>query len=59
MARVKQLLDAKGAIYEEARAAEFAAVRGGDYNFPGIGLSAADHVFLAERRAKRAGDDHV
>lgn len=39
--------------YEAARAAEAAAVRAGDLNFRGVGLSPADAAFLAERRAAR------
>ena len=41
--------------YEAADRAEVAAVMGGNYRFPGVGLSAADEVFLAERRQARAG----
>ena len=39
--------------YAAADAAEVAAVRAGDYNFPGIGLSPQDQEFLAARRAAR------
>jgi hypothetical protein len=39
--------------YEAARAAESAAVRAGDLNFRGVGLSPADAAFLADRRAAR------
>lgn len=39
--------------YAEACRAETAAVRSGDYNFPGIGLSSADANFLAGRRKSR------
>ena len=39
--------------YEAARAAEAAAVRAGDLNFRGIGISPADAAFLAGRRAAR------
>jgi len=39
--------------YAAADAAEFAAVKGGDYNFPGIGLAPQDREFLAARRAAR------
>jgi hypothetical protein len=39
--------------YAAAEAAEVAACRGGDYNFPGVGLSAEDEAFLAARRAAR------
>lgn len=39
--------------FAAARAAEEAAVLGGNFNFPGVGLSAADDAFLAERRAER------
>jgi hypothetical protein len=39
--------------YREACRAESDAVRSGDYNFPGIGLSPADTTFLAERRKAR------
>ena len=35
--------------YREACRAETAAVRSGDYNFPGIGLSFADIKVLADR----------
>jgi hypothetical protein len=35
---------------QTAKAAEEDAVRRGDLNFPGIGLSAADFAFLAGRR---------
>jgi hypothetical protein len=40
--------------YQAGAAAETDAVRRGDYNFPGVGLTAADQKFLAERRAKRS-----
>jgi len=40
--------------YAAARDAERNAVRSGNYNFAGVGLSATDHVFLAERRKARA-----
>ena len=39
--------------YAAADAAEVAAVRAGDYNFPGIGLSPQGQAFLAARRAAR------
>lgn len=39
--------------FAAAQAAEEAAVQRGDFNFPGVGLSAADDAFLAERRAAR------
>jgi hypothetical protein len=39
--------------FRAARAAEEAAVRGGNLNFPGLGLSAVNDAFLAERRRKR------
>jgi hypothetical protein len=39
--------------YREACRVESDAVRSGDYNFPGIGLSFADIKFLAERRKAR------
>jgi hypothetical protein len=39
--------------YAAADAAEVAAVRAGDYNFPGTGLSPQDQAFLAARRAAR------
>jgi hypothetical protein len=39
--------------YAAADAAEVAAVRAGDYNFLGTGLSPQDHAFLAARRAAR------
>ncbi len=42
--------------YAFADAAEVAAVRGGNFNFEGVGLSAVDAAFLAVRRAiRRAG----
>jgi hypothetical protein len=41
--------------FPAARAAEEAAVRAGNLNFPGLGLSAIDDAFLAERRRKRQG----
>jgi len=40
--------------YPRARAEEEAAVRRGDYNFPGIGLAPADVAALAAARARRA-----
>jgi hypothetical protein len=42
--------------YEAGTAAELAAVRQGDYNFPGVGLTPDDHAFLAKRRATRTND---
>ena len=39
--------------YRAADAAECSAVRSGDYNFAGVGLSATDQSFLAERLAQR------
>lgn len=39
--------------YQAGAAAETDAVRNGNYNFPGVGLTADDHKFLAERRATR------
>lgn len=39
--------------YIDADDAEVAAVRGGDYNFPGVGLTARDREFLALRLAER------
>ena len=39
--------------YKTADAAEVAACRAGDYNFPGVGLSRDDARFLAERLAAR------
>ncbi len=39
--------------YAKARAAEEAACRRGDFNFPGIGLAPEDVAFLAERRKAR------
>jgi hypothetical protein len=41
--------------YARADVAELAAVRNRNYNFPGVGLSATDRQFLAERRAARKG----
>jgi len=40
--------------YAEANKAEMAAVRQGDLNFPGIGLSSEDSAFLANRRKARS-----
>ena len=37
--------------YEAGAVAELEAVRQGNYNFPGVGLTADDHMFLAARRA--------
>ena len=42
--------------YERAVQAEAAACRGGNLNFPGIGLSPEDETFLAARRARRRTD---
>lgn len=39
--------------YAVADAMELAACRGGNYNYPGVGLSAADAAFLSERRKLR------
>lgn len=39
--------------YANAAAVEAAHVRAGDVNFPGVGLSAEDEAFLAERRRLR------
>ncbi len=39
--------------YVAARDAEREAVRSGDYNFPGVGLSTEDLAFLADRRKAR------
>jgi hypothetical protein len=39
--------------YAAADAAEVAAVRSGNYNFSGIGLSPQDHKCLAARRVAR------
>jgi len=41
--------------YANADATEVAAVRAGDYNFPGVGLTPADRVFLARRVDSRPG----
>jgi ribosomal protein S27E len=41
--------------YGNADTTEVAAVRAGDYNFPGVGLTPADQVFLAGRVAARPG----
>lgn len=39
--------------YPQAEAVELAAVRSGDYNYPGIGLAPEDLAFLeAQRRAR-------
>lgn len=53
MACLKDEKEAPG--YVQAKAAEEAAVRGGDYNF-NFGLSAADREFLAARLAARRKD---
>ena len=39
--------------YEAAQQAEDTAVREGNHNFPGVGLSKADRDFLAEKRKAR------
>jgi hypothetical protein len=39
--------------YRDASLAELTACRGGNFNFPGIGLSPADLAFLAKRRKQR------
>ena len=39
--------------YIQAPAAEEAAVRHGDYNFQGVGLSTSERAFLRARRAQR------
>ena len=39
--------------YKAAHEAETFAVRNGNYNFPGVGLSSADEAFLAQRRKDR------
>lgn len=39
--------------YQAADAAEIAACRSGDYNFPVVGLSSEDRTFLAERVRQR------
>lgn len=39
--------------YKRACNTEEAACRGGDFNFPGIGLSAEDQLFLQARRSAR------
>ena len=39
--------------YAHAAEVELAAVQAKNYNYQGVGLSAADHAFLAERRAAR------
>ena len=38
-----------------ARAADDAAIKRGNYTFPGLGLPEADHAFLADLVAKRRG----
>ena len=45
--------DAPG--YQAAYEAEALAVKNGDFNFPGVGLSQYDRAFLAERLRARAG----
>jgi hypothetical protein len=39
--------------YEAGAVAELEAVRQGNYNFPGVGFTSDDHMFLAARRAVR------
>lgn len=39
--------------YQAAKEAELAAVKSGNYNFKGVGLSVEDRHFLAERLAAR------
>jgi hypothetical protein len=39
--------------YANARDVELAAVQRGNYNFHGVGLSAADRAYLHERRQQR------
>jgi hypothetical protein len=39
--------------FRAARDAEEQACRGGDYNFPGVGLSAEDRAFLQMKRGTR------
>lgn len=39
--------------YKAAHDAEFEAVKAGDLNFPGVGLSPEDQAFLAKRREER------
>lgn len=39
--------------FAAARAADEAAIKEGNYNFPGVGLSDADTAFLAQRLAER------
>jgi hypothetical protein len=39
--------------YKRADEEECAAVRGGDYNYPGIGLAPEDNAFMTERRRTR------
>jgi hypothetical protein len=41
--------------YADASKAEMDAVRQGDLNFPGVGLSSEDRAFLANRRRARSG----
>ena len=41
--------------YKDGNAAELDAVKAGNYNFPGVGLTADDQAFLAARRAARKG----
>lgn len=40
--------------YQAGAEAEVEAVRSGNYNFPGVGLTPEDQKFLAARRAARA-----
>ena len=45
--------------YEHADKIEYEAVRAGVRNFPGVGLSAEDIAFLAERRAQRQRENET
>lgn len=44
-------LEQKHPAYEAAHAAETAAVRHGDYNFPGVGLPSDWRDFVAQQKA--------
>ena len=41
--------------FADARAVDDAAIKQGNYNFPGVGLSESDRAFLADLRARRRG----
>ena len=39
--------------YDQYREAELVAVKAGNFNFPGVGLSAEDETFLSVKRGQR------